>query len=381
MPIPAELDSRYLELTRQKKDLEALIARSRSIIAASSSIASSEEEDDDEDNSMNSKNCLEDVASGQIESTSTQMPGRRGLTSSPVPMSAPQITTSAISSLGSDGEVSDDDDLDTSDHISDAVDCLMDLLPTIEQSLMYLESTSIHSTAPVRTPFSISEPARPWVQNISDKFEHADSALVERLGESNWQRFETVRARMNQIVQTMDSEAGEDVKTGMVMNTAATVVFEKPPQSLFIPVSLFYDSGLGSSVPTVSRYAVSNVSHTSSFASSLANDSLSSVRVPPTPEAVSLGKSFQCEICGHYLFNIKNRVDWKCVPHERLLDHPNADISQDSRICRSSTLHLYLYVLRKRTCQVSDTEDVGRPRVRYTSGFLFLEMSGMSRML
>ena len=299
-------------------DLEALIARSKSIIAVSESPAGSAEEDSDEDSTTTSRSTSDNVASGHTKPISTRIIVPRKNSSGTAHVTAPRIAMFANSSLNSDSEASDDDNLDSSDHIIDAVGCLMDLLPTIEQNLLHLQSINARATAPIRIPFSVSELARPWVQNISDKFEHAESALVERLGESNWQRFETVRARMNQIMQRMDSEAGGDIKADIVMGTAASVVFEKPPQSLFMPVSLFYDSGLGSSVPTLPFYAVSNASHTSSFASSLANDSLSSLRVPPTPEAVGLGEPFRCEICGHTLFNIKNRIDWKCVPQRRL---------------------------------------------------------------
>ena len=180
----------------------------------------------------------------------------------------------------------------------------MDLIPTMEQSLAHLQSGGIQTKTTSRVPFSVSELALPWVQNVSDKFTSADNALVERLGEANWQRYMTLRARMEQKIQSLD------IVDLVADNIPAVQIFQTVPQSIFKPLSLFHDSGLGSSVPTLPRYAVSAASHTS-FLSSLADDSALALRVPPTPVEVGLGDPFKCEICGHLLSNIKNRVDWK----------------------------------------------------------------------
>ncbi|MCJ1439356.1 hypothetical protein MMC27_008748 [Xylographa pallens] len=185
-----------------------------------------------------------------------------------------------------------------------SIDCLMDLIPTMEQSLTHLQSGGIKTKTTSRVPFSVSELALPWVQNVSDKFTSADNALVERLGEANWQRYMTLRARTEHNIQSLD------IGDVVVDNIPAVQIFQTAPQSIFKPLSLFHDSGLGSSVPTLPRYAVSAASHTS-FLSSLADDTALALRVPPTPVEVELGDPFKCEICGHLLSNIKNRVDWK----------------------------------------------------------------------
>jgi len=199
---------------------------------------------------------------------------------------------------------SDDEEPDKVESLSFSVGCLMDLLPSMEGSLTHLQMIKSHPAAPIRAPFSVSEPAHPFVQNISDKFERADTCLVERLGESNWQRFVTIRARTKQFVckQEQDAEVIEEL--------SPVTLFKQAPQSMFTPLSLFHDSGLGSSVPTIRPYAASAASHTS-FVSSLATDGNSALRVPPTPREVQAGEPFTCEICGHRLVNIKNRVDWK----------------------------------------------------------------------
>ena len=195
---------------------------------------------------------------------------------------------------------SDDEEPDIVESLSFHVGCLMELVPSMEGSLAHLHVVKSHSAAPIRAPFSVSGPARPFVQNISDKFEQADNRLIERLGESNWQRFVTIRARMDQISCKTDPDA----------EVSPMKLFAQAPQSLFTPLSLFQDSGLGSSVPTIRCYATSAASHTS-FVSSVATDGTSALRVPSTPKEVQMGEPFRCEICGHRLVNIKNRVDWK----------------------------------------------------------------------
>ena len=190
------------------------------------------------------------------------------------------------------------------------VDCLMDLVPAMEQTLSHLDAAAQRNHSSHGVVFAVSEAARPWVSNVSDKFDKADTKLVERLGESNWQRYLTVRARMNQI-----ASAPKDILAPHFEKIPVQAVFKESPQSMFRPLSMFHDSGLGSSIPSApapSHYAQSVASHTS-FITSLVEAEDSSRRVPPTPAEVGSGKPFQCEICGHQLFNIKNRIDWKWV--------------------------------------------------------------------
>ena len=190
------------------------------------------------------------------------------------------------------------------------VDCLMDLVPTMERTLAHLDATAQKDHSRREVVFAVSEAARPWVSNVSDKFGKADTKLVERLGESNWQRFLTVRARMSQI-----ASAPKDILAPHFEKIPVQAVFKENPQSIFRPLSMFHDSGLGSSIPSApasSNYAQSVASHTS-FITSLAEGEDSSRRVPPTPAEVASGEPFRCKICGHQLFNIKNRIDWKWV--------------------------------------------------------------------
>jgi hypothetical protein len=134
--------------------------------------------------------------------------------------------------------------------------------------------------------FEVSGSAMIYVRNILDKFPNADVKLAQRLGEANWQRHVKIRSG-NQISKVELEVAGA--------------------KSVFHGSSVFHDSGLGSSMPSASSYAPS----ASSFVSKVGDDDSEYFRVPRTPTEVFEGKPFKCFICGRFLVQIKNRVDWK----------------------------------------------------------------------
>ena len=168
----------------------------------------------------------------------------------------------------------------------------MDLLPSMEDTLNLATQAKDENEVPSSLDFHISDPARTYILNIYDRFSKADPRLVERLGEANWQRHIALRNR------PIKQAAG------------VAVAIEEAPRSVFIPVSLFQDSGLGSSLPAQTSYAPTSASHLS-FISSQADEGGGGLKVPPTPKAVSKAIPFSCEICGQTLSRIKNRVDWK----------------------------------------------------------------------
>lgn len=171
-------------------------------------------------------------------------------------------------------------------------ECLMDLLPGLERSSRVHQHTPMDYIDPSPV-FQVSEPASPFVSLVLDRFRKASPRLAQRLGEANWQRYVRIRARMG-------------ANDGDLLAHTEPVI----PCSVFNPVSLFRDSGLGTTVVASSKYAMSTASHTS-FVSSLADVNKGSLRVPDEPAEVALGKPFTCAICGHKLYNIKTRIDWK----------------------------------------------------------------------
>jgi hypothetical protein len=168
----------------------------------------------------------------------------------------------------------------------------MDLLPSMEDTLIFADQVNDKDQASSPLEFHVSGPSRTYILNVYDRFSNANPRLVERLGEANWQRHIALRNRLTKQAE------------------GVTTAIEEAPKSIFNPVSLFRDSGLGSSLPAQTSYAPTFVSHTS-FVSSQAGEDGGGLKVPPTPKAVSKGIPFSCEICGQTLSRIKNRIDWK----------------------------------------------------------------------
>lgn len=177
------------------------------------------------------------------------------------------------------------------------VSCLMDLLPTMENTRRCTSNHPDVGEYSLPSNFRVSEPAKPYCLSVLDKFPGIDVRLGERLGEANWQRHVELRKAIDQRYQGANDHEFD--------KTAETI-------SEVIPVSKFHDSGLGISLPAHSRYANTVASH-SSFQSSVGGEKIGTSRVPPTPKEVFDGLPFTCNICWRILTEIKNRVDWKYV--------------------------------------------------------------------
>lgn len=217
---------------------------------------------------------------------------------------------------------------DVCESIHNQVICLMDLLPSLEDSLIRIESASY--TKNLSPPsFAVSEPARAWVQLISDKFAKADKLLVERLGECNFQRYIDVNARMHQVANSKDaSQAGNTSKVDRAELLSANHcpqsavqeslrdVYAKASRELYEKhrsnSASFHDSGIGTSMAASSSPAgfEGSIASHASFQSSLAEAGDAFLTVPPTPEEVGLGKPFRCDICGRCC-RMRTRIDWK----------------------------------------------------------------------
>ncbi|PMD42143.1 hypothetical protein L207DRAFT_306462 [Hyaloscypha variabilis F] len=198
----------------------------------------------------------------------------------------------------SGGETTDDDAHEARDRFQIFIyslkihtTCLMDLLPSMEDTLSLARQVKDGDQPSLPFEFHVSGPARTYILNIYDRFPKADSQLVERLGEANWQRHTALRGLS-------------------IQEDSSNLPVEEPVKSVFVPVSLFQDSGIGSSLPAQPSYAPTSASHTS-FVSSQADGDGGGLLVPPTPKAVFKGIPFSCETCGQMLSQIKNRIDWK----------------------------------------------------------------------
>lgn len=126
--------------------------------------------------------------------------------------------------------------------------------------------------------------------DIEESFINAPTSLVERLAEANLERSIRLRTEENEEEEVED-ESHRDAVT------------------FFKPFSIFHDSGLGTSVPTMSHYTATVASHTS-FLSVGGEEALGRPRVPSLPQEG--GRPFQCDYC-HRTISMQNRIEWKYV--------------------------------------------------------------------
>ena len=124
-------------------------------------------------------------------------------------------------------EVSDDEASDIIEDVEFHINCLNELAPTIKripQSAMKVRQKPPHSEPEA---FYVSDPAKAYVLAIRERFKKAQTQLVERLGEANWQRHVTVRKQMSMV-----SEHDPTLSMGL---DAAHSLFQS---------SAFHDSGM-----------------------------------------------------------------------------------------------------------------------------------------
>jgi hypothetical protein len=168
---------------------------------------------------------------------------------------------------------------------------LMDVRPLLDEAIHdTFARPSKAATRNEAVDFEVTDAAQPYVLQVHDKYRTAKTFLVKRLGEANWQRHMHIKAKME------SGSAKEDLA--------------EVPKSFFRPFSAFHDSGLGASMPSRSRYAASNASHTS-FLSTSTDATKGRTRVPATPSEVTHGRPFRCSICSEEISTVKNRIDWK----------------------------------------------------------------------
>ena len=191
---------------------------------------------------------------------------------------------------GSSQEGSSDEGLDIAEDLRFHIACLVVLGSTLEKSHLCAEKSLERSSQVASVPFHVSDAAKVYISLIRDKFSEAEASLVERLGEANWRRHVNVRLRMEYISNGVEQEDTRE-----------------HPCSTFKPYSAFHDSGIGTSVPTETQYALS---HKSSNSSDTEREE-GRLRVPREPVELGTGKPFQCYLCGDILSSIRNGVDWK----------------------------------------------------------------------
>jgi hypothetical protein len=248
---------------------------------------------------------------------------------------------SVVSSL--DTGYDSDSDTDTESFASDEdvdeiiedmkayMESLMDLSPSLDHPAMDTAIIEDLGTTLIDDLSGVSEPARPFVLIIRDRFPSLEIGLARKLGEANWQRRQRLREKLSSApVMTENSSLDDDNSS-----SADTVVgrqHQNAPDtatqasivrsSLSIPStyqsittgSKFSDPSIFDNqsiiAPRASRpfsYAESMTSFATSMADGL---EYGQRRIPNMPDH-EYDASFQCHVCGDVLTRIRHRADWK----------------------------------------------------------------------
>jgi hypothetical protein len=177
---------------------------------------------------------------------------------------------------------------------------------------------------------SISEPARPYVLLIKDRFPSTPANLVKRLGEANWQRRERLREKKASAPAMGPDSSNEDETSSMsetvTDNVQHRISIRRSPRTSIIDSSVSFAS-IYQSNTTVSDFSNPSIfdhdavqlpviqkarivaESVTSFATSMADGGQR--RVPNLPYEHDFESPFQCTICGDVLRDIRSRADWK----------------------------------------------------------------------
>jgi hypothetical protein len=115
--------------------------------------------------------------------------------------------------------------------------------------------------------------------DFKNRFENANTKLIEHLGEANWQRLVRIRKQIN---------------AGLPENYPDAI-------TIFKPYSIFHNLGIRmlTAITTVTSYL--------SFLSGVSGDSQGCPQVPHIPHEADNGRPFLCEYCKIWVI-IKNYI-------------------------------------------------------------------------
>lgn len=198
----------------------------------------------------------------------------------------------------------DEHDQTANDKVDNMEDILMDLqaytecLSSLSSSIEYpAKDLNVGCEESVRVPTELEDRVahQYYVELISSRFPKARSSLVDCLGKCNWERYN--RLQLVRKAHAMeDASRSDDAELPTTGKSNAS-------RSLFAE-SGFHDSGLGTSIPVQSAYALS----IASFVSSRAESSHS--KLPPLSEPAKRGVPFVCDACNKTVQITRTR-EWK----------------------------------------------------------------------
>jgi hypothetical protein len=236
-------------------------------------------------------------------------------------------------------------------------ECLTDLIPSLEHPAKDQISTEKTFHSMMEDLSSVSLVARPFVQAIKEKYPRANTALAIRVGEAIWRRRVRLRPSISTSINVpRNLSKQEDAQSTIAESSLAPSSrgrYSRTTKSSFVGSSIFDAESDPEPEPAPPqrpgiqrRRAPDSVT---SARTSIATDAPKSGqrRVPPLPAEGKYGASFRCPICKLLLRDIFNREQWKYVPRSM---NPNAKLtymSQETRLRRPRTLHLYIWSMRR----------------------------------
>ncbi|RYP42053.1 hypothetical protein DL767_000565 [Monosporascus sp. MG133] len=169
--------------------------------------------------------------------------------------------------------------------LSTATDCLMDLEPLYKDPVFDVEP----KVSVEQSMLADWKPEQAYCDRIAQRFSQTEEELVSRLGKANFQRY--LRCKEKRDTAGQEVPTGEETTPFLGDRGAATIA----------PSSKFHDSGIGSSLPTLS-YAETVMSY--------GQGEGTSIRIPPLPEEAKRGSPFECVACGQRITALTNSA-WK----------------------------------------------------------------------
>ncbi|KAK6829776.1 hypothetical protein PG987_010360 [Apiospora arundinis] len=190
--------------------------------------------------------------------------------------------------------------------------CLVDLGIAIDCPAKDPEYLHEPGTADVPTALT---PHQPYSQKIQEKFPSAPSDLVDHLGKSNLRRRRRI---IEQHVEAEDTQVADEtpysdhfhIQEGNIhdryqVDAYWSWVLDAEFRNSAPRESVFRDSALGSSLPTLASRSHAAMSEISSVLSSMAERSWKAF--PQLTEDAKSGKPFECDGCGHYVVMTKTK--------------------------------------------------------------------------
>ncbi|KAI0101570.1 hypothetical protein GGR51DRAFT_530147 [Nemania sp. FL0031] len=163
--------------------------------------------------------------------------------------------------------------------------CLMELDPLLKNPILDQRDDEKVALYDETTNW---DPHYLYCERVRSRFPQATNPLIFRLGKANFERY--IRCQDERVSQA-----------GVTANDAEDALLAHYHASS-VDGSKFYDSALGSSLPSTSNYAETIMSYGGTKGHS--------VRVPPLPPQGKTGDPFLCVACGRSV-RISNNSAWK----------------------------------------------------------------------